>query len=78
MYSALTKTPGNRRYCSDRGKKICVSFPAHEEHLIDVIDYLAHLECCTRSQWIRRRARDAERQIKTQEKTCWKELLGDN
>lgn len=38
----------------ENGKSIMVSFPAHETHLIDELDRLAHLEMTTKSQFLRR------------------------
>jgi len=35
------------------GRDICVSFPLHEEHLIDAADKLAHEKCMTRSELFR-------------------------
>ena len=65
-----TKTRSTRGYANgghDLGKSILVSFPAHEIHLIDELDRLAHLEMTTKSQFlrrcIRREAKKAEEQI---------------
>mgnify|MGYP003114306746 FL=1 len=65
-----TRTRSNRGYGNggnDLGKSILVSFPAHEIHLIDELDRLAHLEMTSKSQFlrrcIRREAKKAEEQI---------------
>jgi len=45
---------GHRYEGNTNGKCVCVSFPAHELHLIKEMDRLAHLDCATRSQFLRR------------------------
>lgn len=51
----------------DIGKTIQVSFPAHELHLIEELDRLAHLEMTSKSQFlrrcIRRESKKAEQQV---------------
>lgn len=44
----------NYRRAQENGKSIMVSFPAHETHLIEELDRLAHLEMTTKSQFLRR------------------------
>ena len=50
----------------DLGKSILVSFPAHELHLIDELDRLAHLEMTTKSQFLRRCIRREAKKVEEQ------------
>ena len=50
----------------DLGKSILVSFPAHELHLIDELDRLAHLEMTTKSQFLRRCIRRESKKVDEQ------------
>ena len=46
-----------------QGKSVLISFPAHELHLIDELDRLAHLEMTSKSQYIRRLIRKDIRKV---------------
>ena len=62
----LTRTQENKRSFSSEftaGKNICISFGGHELGLIDDLDFLAHLECVNRSQWIRRKIREEKMKL---------------
>ena len=64
-----TKTRSNKGYGNGRhdlGKSILVSFPAHELHLIDELDRLAHLEMTTKSQFLRRCIRRESQKVEEQ------------
>ena len=54
MYQPTLPTKGSGYGVGVHGKCICVSIPYHELHLIEECDRLAHLECVTRSQFLRR------------------------
>ena len=46
-----------------QGKSVLISFPAHELHLIDELERLAHLEMTSKSQYIRRLIRRDSRKV---------------
>ena len=50
----------------DLGKSIMVSFPAHERHLINELDRLAHLEMTSKSQFLRRCIRRESAKVEEQ------------
>ena len=54
MQSRITSNYGSRGGSSVHGKSVLISFPAHELHLIEELDRLAHLEMTTKSQFLRR------------------------
>jgi metal-responsive CopG/Arc/MetJ family transcriptional regulator len=77
MLAASTTYNRNGYRRSDNGKCICLSFPAHELTLIEEMDRLAHLECATRSEYIRRLIRREKQMVKEQVKTSWNSILGE-
>lgn len=66
MPTTTLQTEDNRYGGNANGKCVCVSFPAHELHLIKEMDRLAHLECSTRSQFLRRCIRREASKVKEQ------------
>jgi|DEB0MinimDraft_6_1074348.scaffolds.fasta_scaffold368383_1 metal-responsive CopG/Arc/MetJ family transcriptional regulator len=77
MLAPSTSYNGNGYRGSDNGKCICLSFPAHELTLIEELDKLAHLECATRSQYVRRLIRREKQKVKEQVSTDWSSILGE-
>ena len=55
-------------YFNLRGKCACISFAAHELHLIDELDKLANSEYMTKSSYIKRFIRAEARKLLDQEK----------
>ena len=55
-------------YFNLRGKCACISFAAHELHLIDELDKLANSEYMTKSSYIKRFIRAEARKLMDQEK----------
>ena len=55
-------------YFNLRGKCACISFAAHELHLIDEPDKLANSEYMTKSSYIKRFIRAEARKLMDQEK----------
>ena len=55
-------------YFNLRGKCTCISFAAHELHLIDELDKLADSEYMTKSSYIKRFIRAEARKLMDQEK----------
>ena len=51
-----------------RGKCACISFAAHELHLIEELDKLANSEYMTKSSYIKRFIRAEARKLMDQEK----------
>ena len=64
--SQTTKRVGYGGGDAIKGKCICVSIPAHELHLIEEMDRLAHLECVTRSKFLLRCVRREAAKVKDQ------------
>ena len=55
-------------YFNLRGKCVCISFAAHELHLIDELDKLANSEYMTKSSYIKRFIRAEAPKLMDQEK----------
>ena len=55
-------------YFNLRGKCACISFAAHELHLIDELDKLANSEYMNKSSYIKRFIRAEARKLMDQEK----------
>ena len=75
----LTKTQSHHRsgYGSNvLGKSVLISFPAHETHLIDELDQLAHLDFTTRSEYVRRLIRKDRQRTKDQSNS-WSSIIGE-
>lgn len=66
MFAKTLQTQGNRYGGNANGKCVCLSFPAHEIDLIDDLDFLAELECVSRSQYVRRFVRREKQKVKEQ------------
>ena len=66
MLPTSYKTAGTGYGGEVSGKSILVSFPAHELHLINELERLAHLEMTTKSQFIRRCIRREARKVNEQ------------
>ena len=75
MQSRITSNYGSRSGSNVHGKSVLISFPAHELHLIEELDRLAHLEMTTKSQFlrrcIRREARKVEEQVVERYSVAW-------
>lgn len=67
----------NRYRSTANGKCICMSFPAHQTHLIDTLDHLADLECMTRSEWLREIIIRENELAEKQTGLSWNTLFGD-
>ena len=59
-----------------RGKCACISFAAHELHLMDELEKLADSEYMTKSSYIKRFIRTEARKFREQEKTDWAAMYG--
>ena len=66
MQTRITSNYGSRSGSNVHGKSVLISFPAHELHLIEELDRLAHLEMTTKSQFLRRCIRREARKVEEQ------------
>lgn len=66
MRTQITSTARNRYGRNDSGKSVLISFPAHETHLIEELERLAHLEMTTKSQFLRRCIRRESQKVEQQ------------
>ena len=76
MYSSYRQTQSNRYGGNATGKAKCIFFPEHELDLIQDLNKLAHEECVSESQWVRRRIREHKRMQLQATKNAWDNLVG--
>ena len=69
-----TKTSGHRG--DVYGKCACLSFAAHEIHLMDEWEKLAESEYLTKSGYFKRFLRAEARKLKEQQTTDWASMYG--
>ena len=81
MFATTKENQGSRYGSEVDGKSVLISFPAHEAHLLQDLDRLAHADMTSRSQYVRRLVRRAKRDAiaeKKQAESVWTNLYGDN
>ena len=76
MQTRIRPTEKNRRRSNDIGKCACISFAAHELHLMDELEKLADSEYMTKSSYIKRFIRSESRKLKDQQMTDWAGMYG--
>lgn len=76
MQTRTKQTQRNRRNSDVYGKCQCVSFSAHEVHLMDDLEKLADSEYMTKSAYIKRFIRSEARKLKEQQNTDWASMYG--
>ena len=76
MQTRTRPTEKNRRRSNDYGKCACISFAAHELHLMDELEKLADSEYMTKSSYIKRFIRTEARKLKDQRMTDWATMYG--
>jgi len=77
MRTRTTSAKTSRHRGDVYGKCACLSFAAHEIHLMDEWEKLAESEYLTKSGYFKRFIRAEARKLKEQSMTDWTTLLGN-
>jgi len=76
MQTRTSNIKENRRRSDVYGKSACLSFAAHEIHLMDEWEKLAEAEYLTKSGYFKRFIRAEARKLKEQQSTDWASMYG--